>query len=566
MGSPPVRRHVYIRARPLRFICILVTGSWIASIWIASIRAERRLLPESAYATQEDCARPASLTQKAIRLLTPSLGDFFFLAVLVLLFVASAGGWEQLLADADTGWHIRTGEWILRTHTVPHTDLFSFSKPAAPWFAWEWLADVIFAAAYASHGLKGVVLISGLLICGSILIVFRYMLWRGAGIALALLLSMFVANASQIHYLARPHLFTLVLLPLCIWLLDRDRKRSDRTIWLLVPIAALWTNLHAGFLALFACLLLWTAGAFVREWFATSHRQAIAGLRRHLLLTCACLLATLANPYGWRLHAHAIQYMKSDWIARNVDEFQPPQIRSEGMYEFEAVLLLGVGLIVPIIRRGRYEDAFLVGFWGHEALQAARHIPLFMVVAAPVVGTELALLMDRYSARRSATSWIGATRQLSQEFSVHARRGSIWIPVLAAILWFTPAGQRWPVDFPARFPSALIARNTAILAPPAGPSPRLLSADDWGGYLIFRFYPAIRVFMDGRSDFYGPEIGNDYICLMHGCGRWPQILDRWRFDAALLPADWPLAEFLKSRVGWRIADRDKAAILFQKLH
>src|SRR6478672_1060273 len=153
-------------------------------------------------------------------LLKPSFGDLFFVVILVLLFAASTGVWQQLLADSDTGWHIRNGQWILEHHAVPHTDLFSFSKPGAPWFAWAWLADTIFAAAYLQQGLKGVVLLAGLLICTSILILFRYMLWRGAGIAFAVLFSIAVIDASKIHYLARPHLFTLVLLPVCLWLLD----------------------------------------------------------------------------------------------------------------------------------------------------------------------------------------------------------------------------------------------------------------------------------------------------------------------------------------------------------
>ena len=99
-----------------------------------------------------------------------------------------------------------------------------------------------------------------------------------------------MVDASKIHYLARPHLFTLVLLPTGFWLLDRDRNRHEPLVWLLVPISALWANLHGGFLALIACLWLWTAGFFLRD--------GPAGLKRHLALTGACLLATFFNPYG----------------------------------------------------------------------------------------------------------------------------------------------------------------------------------------------------------------------------------------------------------------------------
>src|SRR5258708_13785851 len=81
--------------------------------------------------------------------LLPGFSDCLFLAVLFWLFASGSGGWSGLLADGDTGWHIRTGQWILENHSVPHTDLFSFSKAGQPWFAWEWLSDVVFAFLHA---------------------------------------------------------------------------------------------------------------------------------------------------------------------------------------------------------------------------------------------------------------------------------------------------------------------------------------------------------------------------------------------------------------------------------
>ena len=63
----------------------------------------------------------------------PSLADFFFAALLAWLFLG--GGGKTLLGDGDTGWHIRTGDYILANHTVPHKDLFTFTKPEEAWFA-----------------------------------------------------------------------------------------------------------------------------------------------------------------------------------------------------------------------------------------------------------------------------------------------------------------------------------------------------------------------------------------------------------------------------------------------
>src|SRR5436305_9777817 len=87
--------------------------------------------------------------------LLPSFTDFAFLMPIAFLF-GRMNGVKTLLNDCDTGWHIRTGEWILANRAIPAHDVFSFSKPGGPWFAWEWLSDVLFAGLNAAGGLRAV--------------------------------------------------------------------------------------------------------------------------------------------------------------------------------------------------------------------------------------------------------------------------------------------------------------------------------------------------------------------------------------------------------------------------
>jgi hypothetical protein len=101
----------------------------------------------------------------AVKLL-PSLTDFAFLMPIVFLF-GRMEGMQTLLGDCDTGWHIRTGQWILQNHKVPFTDLFSYSKPGGVWYAWEWLADIILAGFYGLGGLRAIALFSILLLAVS---------------------------------------------------------------------------------------------------------------------------------------------------------------------------------------------------------------------------------------------------------------------------------------------------------------------------------------------------------------------------------------------------------------
>jgi hypothetical protein len=96
---------------------------------------------------------------------------------------------------------------------------------------------------------------------------------------------------------------------------------------------------------------------------------------------------------------------------------------------------------------------------------------------------------------------------------------------------------------------------------PAGAMPRLLTSDTWADYIIFRLYPRQRVFFDGRSDFYGPQLGVDYRALNQAAFNWRELLDRYAFQAALLPRSWPLSTVLGREPGWREVYRDQLAVL-----
>src|SRR3970282_1861022 len=86
----------------------------------------------------------------------PSIGQFLFLVVFLVLTFSHAG--KNRLADADTGYHIRSGEYILGTRTVPKHDMFSYHSPPLPWTAHEWLSEVVMAVLHRVSGLTGVVL------------------------------------------------------------------------------------------------------------------------------------------------------------------------------------------------------------------------------------------------------------------------------------------------------------------------------------------------------------------------------------------------------------------------
>jgi len=96
------------------------------------------------------------------------------------------------------------------------------------------------------------------------------------------------------------------------------------------------------------------------------------------------------------------------------------------------------------------------------------------------------------------------------------------------------------------------------------PSQRIFADDEWGDYLIYRLSPnGTKVFVDGRSDFYGSKFGQDYIDLMNVQHNWEQTLNRYRVDTILLSPRTALASAIKESSHWRVVYDDGIAIVFR---
>ena len=118
---------------------------------------------------------------------------------------------------------------------------------------------------------------------------------------------------------------------------------------------------------------------------------------------------------------------------------------------------------------------------------------------------------------------------------------------------------KWPRDFPeVMFPTEMVHANLDLIG-----KSKLLTTDQWGDYLIYTD-PKLKVFVDGRSDFYGPEVGGEYLKLISVAWDWQQIMDKYQFDLALLPAQFSLTQILKLAPGWHVLQDDGKRVLLAR--
>src|SRR6202142_2859029 len=198
-----------------------------------------------------------------IRVAMPSVADLFFVALLAVPVFPPLS--VRLLGDAGIGWRIRTGQEILATHAIPQVDSFSSTMAGRPWFAWEWLYDVLVGQLDATLGLNGVVWFTAVMIAAVFAWTLRLLIARGTNVLVAVLLVLLAASASTIHFLARPHVVSWLFTLAWFWILDSSERdgsgRATRRLWLLPPLMLVWVNVHGGFVLGFVLLAIFWMGA-----------------------------------------------------------------------------------------------------------------------------------------------------------------------------------------------------------------------------------------------------------------------------------------------------------------
>lgn len=329
----------------------------------------------------------------------PSLTDFAFIWPALLLFVMLPGS-SVLLSDGDTGWHIRTGEWIWQHRAVPATDLFSFTKPHEPWFAWEWGWDLLFAGIHHFWGLGGVAFVSIVILCVVSALLFRLIRRYCDRDILAFAFTALAMSGSGLHWLARPHLISWLFVLIFAHLILSVEKGDTKSLFWLPVLMLLWVNLHGAFFIGILMLLTSAAGEIVGALFSTGPFGKTAWMKSRPYLNCAlaCSIVTFVNPYTWKLHWHVFHYVRDSRLLDKINEFQSISFHGTRPLPFECMLVLGVGAAFWYAERRQFSAALSILLWAHWSLVCARNIPIFLFVSAPFTACMMRDLLLKVSA------------------------------------------------------------------------------------------------------------------------------------------------------------------------
>jgi hypothetical protein len=306
----------------------------------------------------------------------------------------------------------------------------------------------------------------------------------------------------------------------------------------------LWANLHGAFFTGFVLIGIYLVGSRSRTlvW---------------VLLACAA--ASLVNPNGWKLHAQVLQFLRTPELAQFTNEFRSPNFHSGGARGFVLVLLTLAELLLVARPRLSASEVWLLGVWGYFALHSVRNVPIFALVAAPILTAHWNAFLQSVGRSR----WMDWYRRVSARVTgvSQSADGRALAVVSGAALWVAAGcGLARTEPLADRFPVAAVEW---LRANPQAVSGEMFNDYGWGGYLML-VLPERRVFVDGRNDFYGRQLVEEFNTVDDVKPGWEKVLEKYRVGWTILPPKHGLNALLALRADWRRVYADQTAVIYAR--
>lgn len=445
--------------------------------------------------------------------------------------------------DPDLWWHLRMGQIVWTTHTVPTTEVFSHTAAGHLWIPHEWLSQLSIYGAYQFAGYSGLML--WLIVLASLLLVLLYgysWLYSGNG-KLSFLGGLIGWYFATVGLAVRPLILGHLLLVVELLLIQLGRTKDRRWFWGLPPLFAVWVNCHGAYSFGLVILAVTVGCAFLELKIGPIVSSAWPREPRTTLImaSMASVAALFCNPMGWRLLTYPLNALLVQHTGLSaVEEWLPLSL-----LDFRAAgLFLIIGAAAFAATRGaliRLEELILVSIAAVFAVQHQRMLFLFGIMAGPVICRLFSSYWEGYDPRRDLPV-----------------ANAVCIAIAVAVIVFSfPSSSDLAaqVDKGSPVQAVEFIRKAHLKGP-------MLNDYGLGGYLIWAL-PEHKVFVDGRADVF------DWTGVLDAFRRWallredPKILlDRYHIQFCVLESGSPLVHVLPYLPGWSKAYGDSHASVF----
>lgn len=446
-------------------------------------------------------------------------------------------------SDLDIWWQMRAGQWIAHHHAFPHADLFSRITPARPWHAYSWLFDLLTLGLYRSFGFLGLMayLIGFMLAITAVM--YRMVARLQSDFTIAVLLTAAGALSIDRLYQPRSWLPSILFFVIQLDLLDRVRRNGQwrKLLWLL-PLYALWANLHIQFIDGLVVLAATACEPLLRRFWPWPQAPGVPAGRLFAILG-GCIVAAMANPYGWNIYHIAYKLASEPGVINKIQELLAMPFRH---WEDYTILALSVGSAAALARK-RMPDLWLslllamglvISFRSQRDIWFLASVAL-LILASQLPGRGDAVRVARWRRWQVAAAVLAAT-----------------IAVLAAGGWLMHVSN---ANLHKKMAKDLPLRAVKFVKQKGYPGP-LFNNYGWGGFLIWHLHMPVSI--DGRAAFYGIQRMNRSSQTWSGQPGWQDDANLKSARLVIAPVKDALTQLLRLDQEWKLVYEDKHAVVF----
>jgi len=494
-------------------------------------------------------ASPASAAPAQVHARGPALLQVVAAGALFTVAAAYQARHLSALTNDAIWWHLRTGLWMLQTHSIPRTGLSSQAS-SLPWIDASWAFDLLSAFAHRLFGLAGLPVLLMLLQVATAVALFVLALDSSRKFWLAVVLAA-VAQCCIVPLQLRPALCSIAFLGVELALLLRARRTGEvRALYWLPLVFLLWVNLGRQFSYGLVVLALFCLAVMIEQLGRQSGWMWLEAPARPIRLSkvgaiaAASFLATFISPYTWHLHALVWQSATNSAADRYFRELHSMRFRQPQEY---LLMLLAMTAFFALGRR-RSRDLFLISLLIVSAVISFRLVRdnwLVVVVSVAIIGE--ALGYEAANALPKRTSRWSRVEKLSTAALVLLVIFAIALRLPTKMVLLSKVSQNFPV------------RASDYIRQSHLPQP-MFNTYEWGGFLTW-YLPEYPVSIDSRIDLYGDALNIAYFKLMLAEVPLESDPSFARARTFLLEAGSPMAQALSTLPGFRVAYQDTQAIV-----
>jgi tetratricopeptide (TPR) repeat protein len=515
---------------------------------------------------------------------TQSHRDWLRVGIIVLALGYALLAGLRTVSDFDLGWQLTTGRTLVEQHQVPRVELFSYTAHGNEWI-YPPFSGAIFYVLYLVSGFSALSWLGALACAATVAFL------CGAGGRLTAVLAIVAVPAIAFRTIPRAELFTTVLFAAVLAIVWNHHAGKRVRRWILPVIFLFWANLHLGFVSGLGLLGAGILFELCDLPFAERRTAAFERMKRAAPWFASCFVATLVNPWGWRIYEALYRQNKvmqvhsafiSEWSSVQLNSLTWRQALNARDPASADWWLIGaaVAAILVALWKKRFGPAMVLTAGIYLSLQHIRLQGLFAILAVVIGGALLSEIAKTIAASGAPRSKEGEREaETAPGFRVSPR-----IALLGVAALVLPVGIRVADLVSDRY--YLDSGQLSLFG--TGPSwwyperamaflereqlPRNIFHDyAVGGYLTWRIGKEYPDFVDGRYIPFGKELFAEQKKLMSlgpDSMEWQKAANRWKINTLIFSVaryaglgTFPLQEYCASKA-WRLVYLDDVSAVF----